>query len=439
MYDAIVIGAGMSGLMGANILSRTGRRVLVLERQPRIGGMLQGFSRQGVTFNTGLHYVGGLGPGESLEWLFRYHGLLDLPWVRCDAGEEVVLNGTSFLVPCGSDFVAGMARQFPGQEPALRAYEKALRAVCGHIRDLSFDRQPLYGRSAASFLEETVPDPLLRKVLSSMGMRTALRPESLSFYEYAQIHGSFLQSAWRLDGPSSLPAETLAEQIRARGGEIRTGAAVTGIASGRVRTAEECYEAPVILSTLLPSATVALTEDLRDSYRRRVAALETTSGVFTLHLSLDSQRIPYVNHGISLDGKVFIHQGPASQMEIIVPVSDWPAGRGADYEKWKADMAADALDRAETRFPGLRTAVQAQYTSSPLTWERFTGSASAFGVRKDCRSVLTTVLSPRTPVEGLYLAGQSIGLHGLLGVSMGVLAALGTMYGKEMIQNEFAI
>src|SRR5947207_4982716 len=37
-YDAIVVGGGHNGLVNAAYLARAGRRVLVLERRPRVGG-----------------------------------------------------------------------------------------------------------------------------------------------------------------------------------------------------------------------------------------------------------------------------------------------------------------------------------------------------------------------------------------------------------------
>ena len=78
-YDVIVIGSGLGGLICARQLAKAGRSVLVLERHTQPGGCLQSYRRDGITFDTGLHYVGGLDEGQSLHRLFCELGLLRLP------------------------------------------------------------------------------------------------------------------------------------------------------------------------------------------------------------------------------------------------------------------------------------------------------------------------------------------------------------------------
>jgi all-trans-retinol 13,14-reductase len=72
-YDAIVIGSGIGGLSCACALSRTGYRVLVLEKHFVPGGLTQTFEREGFRWDVGLHYIGEMGEGGSarriLDWL----------------------------------------------------------------------------------------------------------------------------------------------------------------------------------------------------------------------------------------------------------------------------------------------------------------------------------------------------------------------------------
>ena len=59
-----------------------------------------------------------------------------------------------------------------------------------------------------------------------------------------------------------------------------------------------------------------------------------------------------------------------------------------------------------------------------------------YGVRKNTENVLATVISAKTPVEHLYLTGQSLNLHGILGVSMSSILTCGEILGLETLRKE---
>ncbi len=80
--------------------------------------------------------------------------------------------------------------------------------------------------------------------------------------------------------------------------------------------------------------------------------------------------------------------------------------------------------------------IDTYYTSTPLTYRDYTltPQGSAYGVRKDCRNLVVTMLSPRTPVPNLLLTGQNLMLHGLEGVSMTALMTCSEVLGKEKMK-----
>ena len=57
-WDAIVVGSGMGGMTAAAALSKTGHKVLLLEQYTTLGGLTHSFSREGFSWDVGIHYLG---------------------------------------------------------------------------------------------------------------------------------------------------------------------------------------------------------------------------------------------------------------------------------------------------------------------------------------------------------------------------------------------
>jgi phytoene dehydrogenase-like protein len=56
-YDAIVIGGGMAGLTAAAFLAKSGRSVLLLEKDEKVGGCVNSFARDGFVFDGGIRAI----------------------------------------------------------------------------------------------------------------------------------------------------------------------------------------------------------------------------------------------------------------------------------------------------------------------------------------------------------------------------------------------
>ena len=459
-YDVIVIGSGFGGLICARQLALSGRSVLVLEGESQPGGCLQCYRRGNQTFDTGFHYVGGLAEGQKLHEVFDTLGLMHLPWHRlsADGFDQVTIAGEKFVYAEGFDrFADTLAGYFPEERDALRAYVQLLS-----------DLPPLEqsgGISAYGYLRSLFRDPLLINVLAATSMKMELRRESLPLFTFAHVNSSFIQSSWRLRGGGERIVRSLVEDIVGAGGEVVCMAEVGELMEheGRIVATRcnngEVYEADIFISDVHPALTFNWIHEstrIKPLLRRRVSALENTGGMFTASLVLKPGTLPYFNHNKYIFRKANVWDEPiptlteegvdrvmvgcqvpkegtfTQQVDLITPLpwemcriwQETSVGhRDEDYRQMKHNLAQACIRLAETELPGLGKMVEHIYTSTPLTWRDYTCSpnGSAFGIRKDCRQLLLTMFSPRTPVSNLLLTGQSLMVHGLEGVAMTAL------------------
>ena len=485
-YDAVIIGSGLGGLECAHILSKAGMSVLLLERGTQAGGCLQSYRRLGLAFDTGFHYVGGLDEGQSLHSAFRHLGLLRLPWQRLDNHfDRVTIGNQTFNFAQGYDaFVETLTAAFPAERDALNKYADMLKQ-CGEQQFDALNPQTgessllsrLFETSAYQYLTETFHDPLLINVLCGTSLKMELRKESLPLFTFAHGNGSFIESSWRLKGDGSLIVNSLVDGIRMHGGEIICNTEVRELVEkdGKLVHAVcsngEIYEGTIFISNIHPAVTCNLVKQssrMKKVYRSRITHLENTFGMFTVSLRIKPQTLRYFNWNqyiykepdvwtfhlknnpvsgvlvscrIPEDGRKYVQQ-----VDLLTPMNwseceQWShtevGRRGEDYKAMKKRVADECITLAERFIPGLRDRITGCYTSTPLTYRNYTltPEGSAYGLRKDFRNPIITLLSPRTPIPNLLLTGQNLMLHGLHGVTMTALFTCAEVLGKEPIWN----
>jgi len=462
-YDVVIVGSGLGGLICARQLAKEGRSVVVLEQHHVPGGCLQSYRRDGMLLDTGLHYVGGLADGQPLHDVFETLGLLKLPWQRLDAdgADQITIGNETYCLAEGYErFVHTLAQCFPKEQEALNEYVDMLQKVAGD----GADAMKYLAINAYDYLHKLFKNPLLANVVSAAAMRMELRRESLPLFTYAHGLNSYIQSSWRLKGSGSMIVDSLVSDITAMGGDICCGMKVeelcrqeNSIVAARCANGMS-FQGRLFISDAHPQLTIGWLKEpksINGIFRRRIAALENTSGLFTVSLILKPKSLAYFNHNkyvyrneqlwsaqtnecghdnhrvngvmasarVPEDGSAYVRQ-----LDLLAPMSwNWckpweettVGRRGHDYERMKQMVADDCIALAERVIPRLGDMVEKRYASTPLTWRDYTltPQGSAFGIRKDCRQPLMTMLSPRTPIPNLMLTGQSLALHGLEGVT----------------------
>ena len=254
----------------------------------------------------------------------------------------------------------------------------------------------------------------------------------VSEIEKEHILGPYLEGCWRLRGGGKTLVDALVADIRRFGGEVLTRKKVVGIDGGSVTCRDGSVYSGTIISSIHPLATFGLCRDhVRPSYLRMLRSRPSGPGVFSVYIKLRPGALPWCSQSIFLDGRLMIHfQDPDEEGRAVAMVLLTPFFTGDRKEAARA-----CISLASRRFPGLEDAIEDYWTSTPATWEKFTGTplGSAYG------SSGKGFLPARTPVPGLYLTGQSTGLHGVLGVSMAAVATCREILGKEIIEKLFGL
>ncbi|WP_338039489.1 hypothetical protein [Maribacter litopenaei] len=74
----------------------------------------------------------------------------------------------------------------------------------------------------------------------------------------------------------------------------------------------------------------------------------------------------------------------------------------------------------------------------PLSYRDYIGNhqGSMYGYVKDVNDPLKSFISPRTKIENLYLTGQSLNMHGILGVTISGVVTCSEILGGSYLINK---
>jgi all-trans-retinol 13,14-reductase len=322
-FDVIVIGSGMGGMTAAAALSRMNHKVLLLEQAQMIGGLTHTFSRDGFTWDVGLHYCGLFGhdqPGDKmLDWLtdgtveFRSIGTV-YDTIHFPDGFEIAVGRPA------EAFRTELKERFPDNSAEIDAYFEALVSGEEAVRLVTAERslpdpfrsahrwwnrkkiERWCGRTTAEVINEYISDPNLAAVLSAQWGTYGGPPREASFGIHAQVIRHYLEGAGYPVGGAGAIAEGLVPVIESAGGTAQADTPVSDILieDGRavgVRTSSgQDFEAPVIVSAIGAGETVSrlLSQEIREQeWASEIAALEPSICHFEMFLGFEGDIAKY--------------------------------------------------------------------------------------------------------------------------------------------------
>ena len=94
-----LIGAGIGGLIAANLLAKKGLKVLLVEQHYVVGGYCSTFQRKGYTFDAASHFYPLLGDGETMTGRLLSEIGCETKWAKMDPVDQFHLpDGSCFSV-----------------------------------------------------------------------------------------------------------------------------------------------------------------------------------------------------------------------------------------------------------------------------------------------------------------------------------------------------
>jgi prolycopene isomerase len=465
-YDVIVVGAGISGLTAASLLSKRGLKVAVIEKSYNPGGSCGIFKRNNVIFDQGSAMLYGFGEKGFNPHRFVFNCLEEpINMIKHDLLYCVNYEGRRVRFwPDVEKFSEEMADMFPSEKENIKRFYKDLNKMYQHVMvehpvfsapDENDGRQSLKGvlkhpvsyakflsymnKSTKSLLEGYFKDPEIFKFfnkLTSTYCYTNVEetPAILSAIMFVDNHtgGSYYPAGSTIFLPGKLE-----KVIEENGGDMLLGREATKVIfkDGKPAGVELDNVEALYADNLVYSGTVwnlygkLIGEEQLDEKQRELAKMVPTYASAVLYAYVDRSVIPEGTLPIEM---IVGNPDQLDESEItayIMSIDDRTLcpedvhvveAIGPSFEKFdrndregyllkKEKEKNRLLDVLEERFPGFRKGARYAEVATPLTIERYTNKngGSVAGPKQMLGQHMFNRLHTKTRWDSLYCCGES--------------------------------
>ncbi len=417
-YDVVIVGAGIGGLVCANLLQREGLKVLLVEQHYMAGGYCSTFRRKGYTFDAATHFYPLLGNPTTMTGKLLLDLGIDTGWIKMDPVDTFHFpDGSHFHVPADfPEYKAQLAAMFPQEaENITRFFELAretyLLGLLCYFRGRDTDQLNAYRNwTIRDVLDRHFRDPKLKLLLTADCPHWGSSPDRTSFVFDSMLRLSyFLGNYYPVEGSQAF-ADTLASRFEELGGDIMMSTKANQIV---VREGRACgvlvetdrgnlkgtrqINADIVISNadLLQTLEHLLPPEYVDPlYVQAARKLRPTYPCYLVHIGLQGvshevieQAQGYYWEGWNSDevargslwGKIFsptVYEPrmapPGCQIVILQKVIELDYDAVTDWPTHKQEIEDFLISKLEAAIPGIGEKIVVKTTASAKTSYRFT-------------------------------------------------------------------
>jgi phytoene dehydrogenase-like protein len=445
-YDVLIIGAGMSGLAAGIRSAYYGKKVCIVEKHHRVGGLNSFYNRGGRKFDVGLHAMTNYVPKgvklSPLPKLLRQLKLKAEDFALYPQRMSVIKFPNKILL-FNNDFdffVQEVTGNFPGQADN---FQELLKTIFEYA-ELNLDAKPISAREVVS---SVISDPLLVDIIFCPVMFYGNAQENdMEFGQFVIMFKSiFCEGFARPQAGVRQILDVLVKKYKDCGGELKMKCAVTSLKCANGRVASILLENGEVLTSdkILSSAGYVETMKLLTDYdfskfNCQVGQLSfiefilvlnkepaemghNTTIVFynnsdTFHYRKPDELVD-VSSGVICCPNNFQFEHPLPRgMLRITNLANFDLWNSLDENEYKAQKAAwlEATLKEVVKFvPDFRDSIIFTDIFTPKTIRRFTGhiNGAVYGTPNKIKT-------GRTHLDNLFICGTDQGFLGIIGAML---------------------
>ena len=485
--QTVVAGAGSGGMTMALLLAMAGKKVVLVDIQPEIGGFMRRFTRDGVYFDTGFHFTGGF--ENILAQMLQVMNIDDLVREAPFRSKLYLAESSKHLsLPqTGVDDLAEyLAQEYPADRDAIMRYYQCEKAVIANtpmfdLRDQDFQEKLQLTNYDTTTLAELFSELKISRetatVLGSAALCHGTPPCESSVTHHCRVSYGLGNHISRIERGGDSFIDAFLREAQKYDIRIITGTKIiktskpdsTGRCANVLLSNGEEIEVEDVYLSMHPESIFELMpqEVLSSSFLRRVQRMEDSCSFFSIFGVLDND-LPFgseLTSYLSVNNLDDILLPQRSGTGTGIVLADEPDSHGnmrktltafrtmyaeetakweklprrannQEYQDFKTRSTESIIDEIFRAYPEFKGKFKLSASSTPITCKDYDPpTGCAYGVR---RKIGVSRLFGRLPVQNFYAIGHSALVPGVLGTMMASFLLFRQNVGEKIYRNLIA-